>query len=105
MSEARALEIAAQIKKRLSSTRAAAADALKIELLEEKALRRKALSLDQETRSWIVTQLKKIVELGIRKIAAKSTGKSEKIRCVNAIAHVANVLRVTLADLQADEIQ
>mgnify|MGYP001032083104 CR=1 FL=1 len=57
-----------------------------------------------ETRMWVLLQMKKLVEIGMRKIAAKSTGKSEKIRWANALAHIAEVVRDTVEDVELDVI-
>ena len=66
-----------------------------VEKIEDERVR-----LAEETLLWLIVQMRKLVEMGLKKIAAKSTGKSEKIRWANAVAHVAAVLKAAVEDVE-----
>ncbi len=88
-----------RILKRLKSETAPPCD-----FPDVKFMKKEPAKLAEETTTWLILQLRKIVEIGMKKVAAKSTGKSEKIRWVNTIARVANVLQDVVEDVELSYI-
>jgi len=104
LSIARGIKLIEETKRRLSDASGGlAVGPGKAEFFREEKVE-KEVRVAGETRMWVLLQMKKLVEIGMRKIAAKSTGKSEKIRWANALAHIAEVVRDTVEDVELDVI-
>ena len=99
LSEALVAKTVDRILKRLRSEREPPSDLPHVQFMKEEPQK-----LAEETILWLIHQLRKIVEIGMNKVAAKSTGKSEKIRWVNTIARVAEVLKGVVEDVELSQI-
>ena len=99
MSEALVAKTVDRILKRLKSEREPPSDFPHVEFMKEEPEK-----LAEETILSLIHQLRKIVEIGMKKVAAKSTGKSEKIRWVSTIARVAEVLKGVVEDVELSRI-
>lgn len=56
--------------------------------------------MEEETRLWIIRNLKRLIEIGMRKVAARSTSKSERVRWANTVANASKVLNATVTDVE-----
>ncbi len=58
--------------------------------------------VEDDCRLWMIGNLRKLVEGGMRKVSARSTSKSERLKWANVVVNACKALDAVLANLQND---